>query len=98
MEWNGHCYLGWILKKHGTLAFIIEEDDPQKDLFEGTVVPGHPEEHNTLHSELLGCFGIVVMVEAICKQHDIREGVIVLVCDNIKALRWAVDMNFFVSP
>ncbi len=89
---------GSFENQFGTTAFIIKSDDPQKDMFGVNIAPRHPKDQSSLRRKLLECFGAVATVQAICKQYGICEGVIVLACDNIEALHWSVDMNFFVSP
>ncbi len=62
------------------------------------VVPGYSKDQSSLRSELAGIYVIVILVNVICQEHQILEGEIEVGCDNIKALRRAINMDYLVSP
>ncbi len=39
-----------------------------------------------------------MVVKEICTQQEIQEGEIEMTCDNIEALRQAVDLDYFTTP
>ncbi len=62
-----------------------------------TVVPSFLEDQSLLRSELEGFYGIVVMANKICKEHDVLEGGMEIGGDNVKALQRAIDLDYFIS-
>jgi hypothetical protein len=51
------------------------------------VVPGNPDSQSSYRSELVGIFGQVTLVNALCKTHGITQGAIECGCDSLGALQ-----------
>ncbi len=79
----------------GTVAYVIEGEDATNRLTAVYKVPGHLTNQSGLCSELLGCYGVVSVVCAICEEHHITQGVIKLGCHYIEALLQMVDLEYF---
>ncbi len=61
-------------------------------------IPSHPEDHSLLWSEIAGCYGIVLTVQAIFEEHAITQGSIELSCNNIEELFRTVELDYFINP
>ena len=59
---------------HGTSAFVLHGDRPDKAIRGANVVPGSTAEQCAYRSELCGVVGILTVVEALCEQYGLTEG------------------------
>ena len=59
---------------HGTSAFVLHGDRPDKAIRGANVVPGSTAEQCAYRSELCGVVGILTVVEALCEQCGLTEG------------------------
>jgi hypothetical protein len=71
----------------GTAAYVLEGANSENRLVGVLVSPGRPEDQQSSRSELAGLYGVVVMVNLVCKQFDIKDGVIEVGCDSQSSLR-----------
>eukprot|EP00978_Attheya_sp_CCMP212_P032089 scaffold123677_cov34-Attheya_sp.AAC.4 len=62
------------------------------------VTPGNPADQSPYRSKLSGIYGILCIVEELCKLHDIKSGGITIGCDNEKCLWMAIDKRGTTSP
>ncbi len=46
----------------------------------------------------MGCYGIAVMANEICKEQYVPEGGMEIGCNNVKALQREIDLDYFISP
>ena len=74
--------------KRSTSGFLyIGKDDT--NLFEGgNHVPGREKDQNSFRAELAGILALVLIINYICKEHEITSGEITLGCDCKSALRY----------
>jgi hypothetical protein len=83
----------------GTSAMIIEAENSSHNIIAVNVVPGNAEDQGSFRSELSGIFGLVIMVNVICKVHNITYGAIECGCDGqvvlnkLSNLENAIDLN-----
>jgi hypothetical protein len=87
---------GSFKNQHGTAALVL--CDPTAALPSSNsrivgchVTPGHPSDQSPYRSELSGIYGILCVVEEICKLYDIQSGNITIGCDNEKCLWMSID-------
>ena len=62
------------------------------------MVPGHSSTHSAYKSELAGIYGMVTMIETLCKFHGISEGSVEIGCDGLSALRHAMQRLDITNP
>mgnify|MGYP003519673277 CR=1 FL=1 len=70
----------------GTSALKIEAADSTDNIIAVNVVPGNTADQGAYRSELAGIFGQVVLVNTICKVHNISQGAIECGCDGEGAI------------
>jgi hypothetical protein len=87
---------GSFKDQHGTAALVL--CDPTKALPSSTsriigchVTPGNLSDQSPYRSELSGIYGILCVMEEICKLYDITSGKITIGCDNEKCLWMSID-------
>jgi hypothetical protein len=71
---------GSFKDKFGTATFTII-DGCDSSIIGLNIGPGHPSDQGTYRSELVGLFGIILVVNALCLWADISEGAIEIGCD-----------------
>ena len=85
----GHCVgiSDWSFKdEYGTACWVIEGETPQGRIFGPCITLGNAKDQSACRSELAGLYGIVTMLEAICKYHAVTAGKVEIGCDGIQAL------------
>jgi hypothetical protein len=71
----------------GMAAYVLEGATSVNRLVVVLVVPGTPANQSSYRSEVVGLYGVVVMVHLICEQYRITSGAIEVGCDCEGALR-----------
>ncbi len=62
------------------------------------MVPGYLQDQSSLQSEVAGLHGIMVLANAICKEHQITKEEMEVRCNHIEALCRAFDLDYCISP
>jgi hypothetical protein len=70
----------------GTVALILEAEDPAHNIVTVNVVPGNTQAQGSYRSELAGIFGQIIFINLICQIHGITQGAITSRCDGKGAL------------
>ena len=70
----------------GTAAYILEGSTSHNRLVAVNVIPGLTMDQSSYRSELAGLYGVVAMVQLICKQYMVTSRVIEVGCDSSSAL------------
>lgn len=70
----------------GTSGFVLRGSGRSLAAIGDNVVPGNPDEQSSYRSELAGISGVLVILDAVCKRHDISEGLITLALDGEQAM------------
>jgi hypothetical protein len=65
---------GSFKDQFGMSAIVTEVTDFRDNIIAVNVVTGLPETQSPFRSELAGLFGQVILVNAICKVHNITNG------------------------
>ena len=73
----------------GSAALVIEGSDSQHRILAGHLTPGPLSAQSSFRSELSGLYGIVLMVNTICRFYDITEGQVSCACDGEQAITQA---------
>lgn len=73
----------------GTAALVLEGQDSNNRILAGHLTPGPPSSQSSFQSELSGLYGIVLLVNTICRLHNIMEGKVCCACDGAQALAQA---------
>jgi hypothetical protein len=76
----------------GTAAWIIESPDSTIQYTGRIICPGPAKIQCAHRSELIGILGMILHIDKICKEHNIREGEIEIGCDGLGALN-AIEFN-----
>ncbi len=82
---------------HGTLAYVIEIEDVDNRIIGTNILPGHLNDQSALWSKLECHYGVVLTMNAICEEHNITEGSMEIGWNNIKALRYAIDLDYSIA-
>ena len=62
------------------------------------MVPGHSSTHSPYWSELAGIYGMVMMIETLCKFHGISEGSVEIGCNGLSVLSHAMQRLDVTDP
>ena len=79
---------GSFKDEYGTACWVIEGETSQGRIFGPCTTPGNVKDQSAYRSELAGLYGIVTMLEAICKYHAVTAGKAEISCDGIQALMY----------
>ncbi len=82
----------------GTVAFLSEGDNSHNRLVAVNQAPRYPDDQSLLQGELVWCYGVVSVIQALCKERGITQGSIKLRCKNIEALQLTVNLDYFITP
>ena len=98
---NGKCIGvsdGSYNDEFGTACWIIQGEDAVGQIKCPLVLPGHSSSHSAYRSELAGIYGMVTMIETLCKFHGISEGSVEVGCDGLSALTHAMQRWDIINP
>jgi len=73
----------------GAAAWTIEGADDGVQLHGAGLTPGLPEDQSAYRSELFGLWGILDELYVFTREHHIRDGLVVIACDGLSALKKA---------
>jgi len=71
----------------GTSSTVVKGSSQEHRLLCHAQVPGPVKEGDSLRCKLAGSYSAVLCVNAICLQHNVTQGSIMVACDNINSLR-----------
>jgi hypothetical protein len=88
---------GSLKDKFGTSAFVIEAADSIQRIIGVNEVPGPLADGDSHRCELCGLFAIVLIINCLCKYHNIHAGHVTIQCDNEEAGR-VFEPDFLPDP
>ena len=87
--WNGWAIAvsdGSYKDQFGTAAYVLKGDTGTHHMVAVVVVPGDHHSQSLFCSELVGLYGIIHMMDLLCKTFAITTGSIQVGCDGLSAL------------
>ena len=89
---------GSFKDEFGTACLVLEGKDSAGRIVIPSVIPGQGSDQSAYRSELGGLFGLVVLVDVVCRTHGISDGEVEIGCDGAGALQQALDKDDEVDP
>ena len=89
---------GSFKQEFGTACWTIQGNSEAGRIYGPCVTPGNKKDQSAYRSELSGLYGIAIMVEAICKFHQIEGGHVEVGCDGLQALRYGTTDSDITNP
>ena len=81
----------------GTTAYVLEGPNSINRALGVNVVPGPIKDGDSYRCELAGLIGMITLINAICKRHQISQGSVNLACDNQSTL-YVFEPDFIPDP
>jgi len=89
---------GSFKDEFGTACLVLEGKDSVGRIVCPCIIPGQRSDQSAYRSELGGLFGLLVLVDVICRTHGVSEGSVEVGCDGAGALKQALVKEGEVEP